>query len=210
MPSFSSTVSLYHPATGWSGFVPEFLNLMSADLTFAYNIVDQHSVCSVELVEAFRAFLRNPRDLTCSTFVATEYYSCCVTAAKYYRDDKYLFSFDPTVDLTNDVSNNHNCPGWMIKPNETSLRLDYENGFPYVYDRDVNGDCKRGDVFLASLILWPGIGENVRSTPPIPGDRNVVDLYMASTALPLTPIFAEPVRPILAALAVRMSLWIAL
>ena len=71
MKSGSNTISLYNAATGWSGFVPEFLKLMSNELVFAYDIIDLNLVCSVELVEAFRAFHRYP-GRTCSKWNGTD------------------------------------------------------------------------------------------------------------------------------------------
>jgi hypothetical protein len=65
MKSWSNTISLHNPATGWSGFVPDFLKLMSNELVFAYEIIDLNHVCSVELVEAFRASHRY-KGPTCS------------------------------------------------------------------------------------------------------------------------------------------------
>jgi hypothetical protein len=65
MKSWSNTISLNNPATGWSGFVPDFVKLMSNELVFAYEIIDLNHVCSVELVEAFRASHRS-KGPTCS------------------------------------------------------------------------------------------------------------------------------------------------
>ncbi len=83
--SGANTIALYNNVTDqWTGFAPDFLRLLSNDLIFAYDIIDLNHVCSVELVEAFRAFLRSPRGLTCSAWNITASYvmlcrvpTCC-------------------------------------------------------------------------------------------------------------------------------------
>jgi hypothetical protein len=56
MPSGSDVLALYTAATdSWSGFAPDFLKLMSHDLQFAYDIVNQIDFCTTEMIEAFRA-----------------------------------------------------------------------------------------------------------------------------------------------------------
>ena len=56
MPSSNEVLALYSAATdSWSGFAPDFLKLMSADLQFSYDIVNEMDLCPTELVEAFRA-----------------------------------------------------------------------------------------------------------------------------------------------------------
>ncbi len=56
MPSSNEVLALYSAATdSWSGFAPDFLKLMSADLQFPYDIVNEMDLCPTELVEAFRA-----------------------------------------------------------------------------------------------------------------------------------------------------------
>jgi hypothetical protein len=184
---------------------------MSNELVFAYEIIDLNHVCSVELVEAFRASHRS-KGPTCSAdtdsyvllycvaqpgvlwrnwcAAARLMFSCCITAKDYYRDDRFLFEPDPTITTATSAN------PWMVKRNASAAKLDYSTGFPYVYGQDMGDKRKRGDGFKAMMILWDGYGEHVRSTPPVRTAGNVVDELMASSAVPLTPIFTEPVETI--------------
>jgi len=116
--------------------------------------------------------------------------SCCITAKDYYRDDRFLFEPDPTITTATSAN------PWMVKRNASAAKLDYSTGFPYVYDQDMGDKRKRGDGFKAMMILWDEYGEHVRSTPPVRTAGNVVEELMASSAVPLTPIFTEPVETI--------------
>jgi hypothetical protein len=115
-------------------------------------------------------------------------FSCCITAQDYYRDDLFLFEPDPTITTA--------TPGneWMVRRNASAAKLNYSTGFPYVYDQDMGDNRKRGDRLTAMMILWDGMGEHVRAMPRIRGAGNVVDESMASSAVPLTSIFTEPVE----------------
>ncbi len=85
-------------------------------------------------------YLRNPWGLNCSVGFPDDdsvYFGCCKVAAQYYRNDRFLFSFDDTLDSTSEFVKYQNR--WRIKitENKTSAaaRLNYARGFPMVYNK---------------------------------------------------------------------------
>ena len=99
MPPSSERRSLYTPATEtWSGFVPDFVKLMSGDLGFAYSIVNEDELCAVETVEYFRAFLRNPLGLNCTTDPINRE-PCCLVAEEAYSSDLLLFELGDDMSI---------------------------------------------------------------------------------------------------------------
>jgi hypothetical protein len=184
----AQVLALYKPATDvWSGFAPDFLQLLSSDLGFAYDIVDSASFCARELIEAYRTLLRNPYGLTCEDFgVSLGDPACCLVAKNNYSSDIFLFSFDETVD--------HRVSKWMIRfDNQSKLEeLRYFQGFPMVYKQGP----KVGQELRVHLQLWNGFGEHVRSTPPIAA-ASVYDRFIAGSALPLTPLYTESVEAVM-------------
>jgi hypothetical protein len=175
----------------WTGFAPDFLALMKAELGFDYTLLDADDVCTRELVEAYRAYLSNPFGIACSNVSAFAADGCCFTAEQHYTDDAYLFRWDATMtwDSVSQVIAADKATiaalrnPWMI---EHQQQLNYSLGFQYVHK--VGG--KRGKVVNAELKLHQGLGGDVRGMPPLSG-YTVVENAHAGTALPLTPIYSE-------------------
>jgi hypothetical protein len=205
MPSGHWGSALHDEKTGlWSGFAPDYVKLMSADLGFAYSIIDLNELCDVELIEAYRAFFRGGHK--CSDVFSFSKDKCCTTAADHYGDDLFLFDFrqkkchgNATVDAStgrpclrfdpNESSSSADAywrPPELVGNHSHNQTIDYKLGFPFV--RKENGEGIR-----VEMLLHDGIGHHHRTSPAVP-DSSEVARFMAGTAIPCTPMYSEEVE----------------
>jgi hypothetical protein len=184
--SVSDELALYEPDTGvWSGFVPDFLKLISNELGFEYDIVDERSLCDITALEYFRAFLRKGRDI-CVEWNSTMA-ECCAVAASEYDDDLGWFYLDANGN-------------WQIDSVKVSQGSD--GLFQFVY----KDGAKRGRRLSASLLLNYESGEHPRTMEykDQVASSDVPRFY--GDAMSTTPMYSEEVETLVFT-TTEQSMW---
>ncbi len=178
MASVSDVLARYESDTStWAGFAPDFLNLISNELGFKYDIVDERSLCDIIAVEYFRAYLRIGEDF-CANVTGTMGECCAVAANEYAPNDLGAFNLGPDRALQIDL-------GKLIEGSDGSFRFVYKDG------------DKRGQLLSAYLLLNHDSGEHPRATPVIT-EILQGDIPRAwGDGLSTTPMYSEEVETLI-------------